>query len=88
MGGYKVTPEKIEKVKKLGNETKLNNIEIGKIVDVSRTSVSRILRGHYDIPEKKSDENGPWYKKFKEIQNRPIYDVISKLARIELKDKS
>lgn len=87
MGGKRITSEIIEKVKKLGNETQLNNIEIAEIVGVSDSTVSRILAGYYDVNGTNPDKDSPWHKKYKEITNRSVYDVVCKLIHYELEDE-
>jgi DNA integrity scanning protein DisA with diadenylate cyclase activity len=87
MGGKRITPEIIEKIKKLGKETKFNNIEIAGIVEVSDSTVSRVLSGYYDGNDTNPDKESPWHKKYKEITNRSVYDVICKLIVYELEDK-
>ena len=87
MGGKRITPDKIEKVKKLGNKTQLKNIEIAELVGVSDTTVGRVLSGYYDVNDTTADKDSPWYKKYKEVSNRSVYDVVCQLTAYELENE-
>jgi hypothetical protein len=46
IGAWKLTEEQVEEIKRLFLTTTLNNTQISKMYDVSRTHISRIRSGH------------------------------------------
>ena len=46
IGAWKLTEEQVEEIKTLFLTTTLNNTQISKMYDVSRTHISRIRSGH------------------------------------------